>query len=947
MSLPPVFDNLPASLRRQAEHYRQGLGEGPWGALEPEQQQRLNLLFAMSEFIGARLSRDGDWLPEFFRLLSQHLRHPQYRATLDEELARCQDEASAKRVLRRFRHRQMVVIAARDFLNLAPLDESLAHLSEMAQSLILAARDWLTEYLASRFGYPRSAAGERQPLLILGMGKLGGGELNFSSDIDLIFTYPENGTTDGPRQLDNQQYFIRMGQKLIGLLADVELEGFCFRVDMRLRPFGEAGPLAVSFDAIEDYYQEQGREWERYAMVKARAMGEGDQASALHTLLRPFIYRRYLDFSAIDALRRMKALIESQLRRSSLTDNIKLGRGGIREVEFVVQSHQLIRGGRQPALRRQPLMPVLAELARSNCISGRDHKRLLEGYRFLRRLENLLQALSDKQTQTLPDNPDDQLRLSLSLEFDSWEALRETLSRHMSNIHEVFRETIGGDEQEEEELGELPALWQHPDPDVSEILSAQGLDSELAEPLMRLRGEFARRTIGPRGRDTLDKLMPRLLGELAGQPGQSELLQRMMKVVATILTRTTYLELLLENPAARQQLVRLCAASPWIADQLAAYPILLDELIDPMQLYQVLPPDGYAASLREFLMRVPEEDLEQQMEALRQFKQISRLHIAAADVTGVLPVMKVSDHLTWLAEAIVEQVVQLAWNQLVVRHGLPSCAGDGKGFAVVAYGKMGGLELGYGSDLDLVFLHRADNGYTSGDKGIDNNHFYLKLAQRVLHLFSTRTLSGILYEVDMRLRPSGASGLLVSHIDRYDEYQRQEAWTWEHQALVRARMVFGEPAMVKRFNEIRESVLCLPRHEAQLNGQVREMREKMRDHLHKGSERLFDLKQGPGGITDIEFITQYLVLAHGHRLPQMSRWSDNVRILELALQLGLLSAEEADLLVHTYTEIRDTNHHRVLAGLSGLLPHSEKPEGCEAVAALWSRIFDKDHEKGE
>ncbi|WP_417345331.1 bifunctional [glutamate--ammonia ligase]-adenylyl-L-tyrosine phosphorylase/[glutamate--ammonia-ligase] adenylyltransferase [Ferrimonas sp.] len=947
MSLPPLFDNLPASLRQQADHYREVLGEAPWNALDEQQQQRLNYLFAMSQFIGGRLSRDQEWLPEFFQQLSQHLRHPQFRTALDEALSACQDEASAKRVLRRFRHRQMILIAARDFLNLAPLDESLAHLSQMAETLILAARDWLCEHLAPRFGYPRSPTGEQQPLLILGMGKLGGGELNFSSDIDLIFTYPENGSTDGNKQLDNQQYFIRMGQKLIGLLADVDPEGFCFRVDMRLRPFGEAGPLAVSFDAVEDYYQEQGREWERYAMVKARVMGECDDAVDLHSLLRPFIYRRYLDFSAIDALRRMKALIESQLRRSSLTNNIKLGRGGIREVEFVVQTHQLIRGGRQPALRRQPLMPVLAELARSNCINGRDHKRLLEGYRFLRRLENLLQALDDKQTQTLPDSNDDQLRLALSMGFEEWGSLRQALAEHMENIHLVFKETIGGDEQEEEELGELPALWQHPDPDVEEILQESGLDAALAEPLMQCRSEFARRTIGPRGRDTLDKLMPRLLGELAGKQNQPELLSRVMKVVGTILTRTTYLELLLENPAARQQLVRLCSASPWIADQLAAYPILLDELIDPMSLYQVLPPDGYAAGLREFLMRVPEEDLEQQMEALRQFKQISQLHIAAADVTGVLPVMKVSDHLTWLAEAIVDQVVQLAWNQLVARHGMPSCAGEHKGFAVVAYGKMGGLELGYGSDLDLVFLHRADSGYTDGDKAIDNNHFYLKLAQRVLHLFSTRTLSGILYEVDMRLRPSGASGLLVSHIDRYHEYQLQEAWTWEHQALVRARVVYGEPAMVKRFNEIRESVLALHREEAELNTQVSEMREKMRNHLHKGDDTQFDLKQGPGGITDIEFITQYLVLAHSEAIPQMTRWSDNVRILEVALQQELLSAEEADLLVHTYTEIRDTNHHRVLAGLSGLLPQEHKPSGCEAVAVLWSRFFDNDHTKGE
>ncbi|WP_028114441.1 bifunctional [glutamate--ammonia ligase]-adenylyl-L-tyrosine phosphorylase/[glutamate--ammonia-ligase] adenylyltransferase [Ferrimonas kyonanensis] len=939
MSLPFEFDNLPSPLQQQARHHFGRLDSAAAANLPPLQRQQLLLLFAISDFIGTQMSRDSQWLPPFFASLSQHLRHPQYLPELTQTLARCQSEAEAKRALRQFRQRQMMLIASRDILGYAGLDESLAHLSELAEALIVASRDWLAEFMSGRYGYPCDAEGERQRLLILGMGKLGGGELNFSSDIDLIFTYPENGSTDGDRQLDNQQYFIRLGQKLIGLLADVDGDGFCYRVDMRLRPFGEAGPLAVSFDAIEDYYQEQGREWERYAMVKARVMGASEPGDALAKLLRPFIYRRYLDFSAIDALRRMKALIESQLRRSALTNNIKLGRGGIREVEFVVQTHQLIRGGREPALRRQQLLPVLAELQRSNCITGQDFRRLHDGYRFLRRLENLLQALADQQTQTLPDNREDQLRLALTMGYADYPQLLEQIQTHMDGIHMVFKETIGGGEQDEEELGELPALWQHPEPDVDAILTEQGLEAELAAPLMRIRSEFSRRTIGPRGRDTLDKLMPRLLLELAGNVGQVQLFERTVAVVATILTRTTYLELLLENPAARQQLVRLCAASPWIAEQLAAYPILLDELIDPMQLYQVLPQDGYAAQLREFLMRVPEEDMEQQMEALRQFKQISQLHIAAADVTGVLPVMKVSDHLSWLAEAIIEQVVNQAWQQLLVRHGAPAGVGPDKGFAVVAYGKLGGLELGYGSDLDLVFLHNAQPGSTDGDKPIDNGHFYLKLAQRVLHLFSTRTLSGILYEVDMRLRPSGASGLLVSHINSYADYQRQEAWTWEHQALVRARMVYGDAELVKQFNGIREQVLCQHRDRSVLTQQVAEMRQKMRDHLLKGGADQFDLKQGPGGITDIEFITQYLVLAHGEAMPELTRWSDNVRILELALEKGLLSAEQADLLVRTYTDIRDSNHHLVLAGQSGVIALQDRPPLCEQVAALWQAIF--------
>ncbi|TKB56756.1 bifunctional [glutamate--ammonia ligase]-adenylyl-L-tyrosine phosphorylase/[glutamate--ammonia-ligase] adenylyltransferase [Ferrimonas aestuarii] len=947
MSLPFAFDNLPASLGlRATELLQQRMDSEPY-PLTDTQQQQLLLLLGCSDFIGHRLKWDANWLAQVLEQLEQHLRHPAYQQTLQQLLSECDTELDAKRVLRQFRHQQMWVIAARDILGKAPLEESLAHLSNLAEAMIVACRQWLRDFLAPKYGLPRNKEGVEQPLLILGMGKLGGGELNFSSDIDLIFTYPEHGYTDGDRQLDNQQYFIRLGQKLIGLLADVDANGFCYRVDMRLRPFGEAGPLAVSFDSMEDYYQEQGREWERYAMVKARLMGRSDYDDALYQLLRPFIYRRYLDFSAIDALRRMKGLIESQLRRRALSNNIKLGRGGIREVEFVVQTHQLIRGGRHPAIRRQSLMPVLAELKRSNHFTGREHHSLLEGYRFLRRLENLLQALNDQQTQTLPDGSEDQARLALMMGFSHFDELSKTLTSYMDGIHEVFKNTIGTAEEEDQDLGELPALWQHPMPEMESILKAQGLSTELAEPISHLKNEFGRRSIGPRGRDTLDKLMPRLLQELAGQRNAKLVFERVASVVATILTRTTYLELLQENPAARQQLVRLCAASPWIAQQLAQYPILLDELIDPMQLYQVLPEDGYAAGLREFLMRIPEEDLEQQMEALRQFKQISQLHIAAADVTGVLPVMKVSDHLSWLAEAIIEQVVALAWQQLTLRHGRPSGMTENMGFAVVAYGKLGGLELGYGSDLDLVFLHRADSGVTDGDKSIDNSHFYLKLAQRVLHLFSTRTLSGILYEVDMRLRPSGSSGLLVSHIDRYQEYQQGEAWTWEHQALSRARMVYGEPEMVKRFNRIRREVLAKPRQADTLKQEVSDMRQKMRDHLDKSSDTQFDLKQGHGGMTDIEFITQYLVLAHGHQHAALLKWSDNVRIIEQLLAVGLLTAEQADLLVSTYIDIRDNSHRLVLADRSTVIEAQYRPPACESIALLWQQIFDKDHRKGE
>ncbi|GAA5192224.1 bifunctional [glutamate--ammonia ligase]-adenylyl-L-tyrosine phosphorylase/[glutamate--ammonia-ligase] adenylyltransferase [Ferrimonas gelatinilytica] len=947
MTSAPSDNKLSAPLQQLAERQWQRLDPERLQALDETARGQLWRLLAISEFAGQVLVRQPEWLTALFveGELGRAQRAEAYRGELQALLAPCKDDAEAMTLLRAYRNRELCRIAARDLLNLAKLDEALTHLSALAEATILATRDWLVEQKAPLWGRATDETGRELELWVLGMGKLGGGELNFSSDIDLIFCYESHGYTAGGRkELDNQQYFIRLGQRLINLLSQVTVDGFCYRVDMRLRPFGEAGPLVVSLAAMEDYYQEQGREWERYAMVKARLLGKDPaQRAKMETLLRPFVYRRYLDYSAIDALRRMKTLIESQLRRQATTDNIKLGAGGIREVEFVVQSHQLIRGGREPGLRGQALIPALRELDRLGLLGHGDCHHLEQGYRLLRAVENRLQALGDRQTQRLPDDENDRLRLALSMGFDSVEALWQAIHQAMSQIHQVFRLTIGDSDSEQADLGSLPLVWQDDsgELDGEALLREQGLDPALWPLIQMAQEDFARRRIGPRGRDALDRLIPLLLHELLRQGEVTLIWQRLMTVLTPILSRTTYLELLLEKAGARRQLATLCAASPWIAQQLSRYPILLDELIDPVALYQPLPPQGYAAELREFMLRVPEEDLEQQMEALRQFKQAQQLRIAAADVTRVLPVMKVSDHLSWLAEAIIEKVVDLAWQQVSQRHGVPSGLAEGdRGFAVIGYGKLGGLELGYGSDLDLVFLHQGLGGHTDGAKAIDNGHFYIKLAQRILHLFATRTASGVLYEVDMRLRPSGASGLLVSPIEGFAQYQREDAWTWEHQALVRARFIYGDDAMAGAFARLRREVLCQRRDPETLRREVSEMRAKMRGHLDKSDGGEFDLKQGEGGITDIEFMTQYLVLAGAADAPSLATWSDNVRILESALMAEKLTPREADLLTATYIELRDSSHHRVLADLPTLLPLALKPARCQEVAQLWQQMIE-------
>ncbi|PKH55408.1 bifunctional [glutamate--ammonia ligase]-adenylyl-L-tyrosine phosphorylase/[glutamate--ammonia-ligase] adenylyltransferase [Shewanella sp. Choline-02u-19] len=913
-------------------------------SLSNEQQQELKTIMALSDFVAAQLCRYPQWITALFESQLNGTDRKFFASDLHELLSAVNDEEQIKQILRQYRNRQMVGIAWRDFMGYTSLEESLLDLSVLAEALVIAGRDWLYHDMCATLGTPTSPEGVAQKLLILGMGKLGGRELNFSSDIDLVFTFPEHGETiGGRRSIDNQQFFIRMGQRLVNLLHQVTVDGFVYRVDMRLRPYGESGPLVVSFSGLEDYYQEQGRDWERYAMVKARALGPWTADSdELHDLLRPFVYRRYLDFSAIESLRKMKGLITQEVRRRKLTDNIKLGAGGIREVEFVVQSFQLIRGGREPSLRQQSLFAAIETLYQLGQIEYLALDELKQSYLMLRRVENLLQAINDEQTQTLPVKELDWDRLCWALNADNEMDLRQQIEGAMACIHRHFKETVGGDNQDDKSETWSQQLWDAQEEETAfAILDEQEVELQLWPMLKRWHDTVVRRTIGPRGRETLDKLMPRLLCDLSLHSQPTKAFEPVSKVLDQILTRTTYLELLCENPGARQQLVSLCCASPWIAEQLAKFPMLLDELIDPAQLYDTTSLDDYSSELRQYLLRVPEDDMEQQMEALRQFKLSQQLKIAAADVTGVLPVMQVSDHLTFLAEAIIEQVVQQAWLQVSTRHGVPEGLKTNEmGFAVIGYGKAGGLELGYGSDLDLVFLHNAkQGGQTNGGRAIDVGHFYLKLAQRILHLFSTRTTSGELYEVDMRLRPSGASGLLVSEIEHFGDYQRKEAWTWEHQALVRARFMFGDNSLSSRFNELRSEVLESNRDNAVLAKNVRDMRLKMRDHLLKVGKGMFDLKQSPGGIADIEFIAQYLVLANASEYPSLSFWSDNVRIFEQLAELELIPIASAQSLTQAYCHLRDESHRLTLQQVATTLPFSEVKQHAEKVLEIYQRIL--------
>lgn len=978
MSLP-VLASLPAALEPLALRAEQSLqqavdalsseAQGQFAAWPVARRALLRRVGAASDFVVQQGLRDPQMLLELAASgeLERPLQAGEMRAQLAARLVDCADEEELGRRLRRFRNRQQLRIIWRDLSRQADLVETCRDLSEMADICIDLAYHWLYPKHCAQFGTPIGRrSGQAQHMVILGMGKLGAHELNLSSDIDLIFGYPEGGETEGvKRPLDNQEFFIRLGQKLIKALDVITVDGFVFRTDMRLRPYGSSGSLVFSFNALEQYYQDQGRDWERYAMIKARVVG-GDQLAGAQLLemLRPFVYRRYLDFSAIEALRGMKQLIQQEVRRKGMSENIKLGAGGIREVEFIAQAFQLIHGGRDLSLQQRSLFAVLDTLRDQGYLPAAVTDELRDGYAFLRYAEHALQAIDDRQTQMLPDNDQDRARVALIMGFDSWQAFHERLMHWRARVDWHFRQVIA-DPDEDAEIaedecvgGEWLPLWDDVQDEAAacrQLAEAGFADAQAAwQRLAGLRNGNQVRAMQRLGRERLDAFVPRLLAQAVEHANPDLVLERVLPLVEAVARRSAYLVLLTENPGALQRLLTLCAASPWIAEQITRFPLLLDELLNEGRLFKPPLAPELAAELRERLMRIPEEDLEQQMEALRHFKLAHRLRVAASEIAGSLPLMKVSDYLTWLAEAILEQVLALAWHHTVSRYGAPQRA-DGSvcdpDFVIVGYGKVGGIELGHGSDLDLVFIHDGDpHAETDGVKPIDGAQFFNRLGQRIIHLLTTQTNSGQLYEVDMRLRPSGAAGLLVSSLGAFERYQENEAWTWEHQALVRARVLVGCPRVGKAFEAVRAQVLGRERDLDKLRGEVSEMRAKMRDNLGSRATAAgtaanafeatapFDLKQDAGGIVDIEFMVQYAALAWSRQYPELLEFTDNIRILEGLERVGMLPGEDARLLQDIYKAYRSAAHRQALQKQPGVVSGDQFPDERRSVMRIWREL---------
>ena len=834
------------------------------------------------------------------------------------EAGRARDEAELNRILRELRKKVMLRLICRDLSGLADMREVVVAMSNLAEVSIRHALALHDQWMREQFGVPiGEISGTPQVLHVVAMGKLGGEELNVSSDIDLIFVYPEDGDTS--RSLSCQEYFTRLGRKLISSLNELTQDGFVFRVDMRLRPYGESGALVSSFSMLEDYFLTQGREWERYAWIKARAI-TGDRIEDLMKIVHPFVYRKYLDFGAFGSMRELHDQIRQQVRRREMSDNIKLGPGGIREVEFIAQVFQLIRGGRDSDLQVRPTLKVLDLLAGKHMLPEDAANDLKNAYVFLRNLEHRLQYLDDTQTQAIPENPDDRALVAQAMGFSDYPAFLAALDAHRMRVQFQFEEIFSEPEQESYQI------WGTGEQEAKEKLAELGYDApeEMFRLLQGIRGGSRYRHLPSASQKRVDELIPLMVKAAAIQPNPDQTLRRTLDLLEAISSRSSYLSLLKEYPHTLEQIAGLASASPWASDYLRQHPILLDELLDTRTLHS--PPDWEElAKILDAKLEEAEGDTEAQMGILRDVHHSAVFQLLVKDLNGLLSLEILSDHLSHLADLILEKVLESCWQGLKGRHR------EQHQFAIIGYGKLGGKELGYASDLDIVFLYDDDHP--------NAQETYARLAQRINTWLTSSTQSGVLYETDLRLRPNGASGLLVSSIAAFRAYQMSGAWVWEHQALTRGRHVAGSARVGDEFEEIRTGVLMLERDMPSLRNEILSMRQKMLEG-HPNRTDLFDIKHDPGGIVDVEFAVQFLVLAHAHDHPELTGNVGNIALLGMLGEIGLIPVEVGSNAQDAYREFRRIQHRLRLAGEAyARIERSRVEQEVNAVSRLWREVF--------
>ena len=878
-----------------------------------------------SRYLSRLLESDPNWRV----WLQENYANPCTVAELHTWLAAmpCGTEDELSQSLRNLRKRAMLKIVSRDLGGLADLNEVMQCMTGLAELTTQKALSFAHGLLAEQYGQPiGEESGSQQALLVIGMGKLGGGELNVSSDIDLIFAYSEDGETNGSRALSNHEFFTRLGRKVINLINELTAYGFVFRVDMRLRPYGDSGSLVMSFAALEEYLVSQGREWERYAWIKARVIAPEYAATTteLMSLAQPFIFRKYLDYGAFESMRKLHAQIRQEVERRDRINNVKLGPGGIREIEFIAQVFQLIRGGRDAALRIRPTQAVLRLLASNGQLEQKTADELSNAYIFLRNLEHRLQYLDDQQTQDIPTDDANRALLAIGMGYADYAALlteldlhRERVSRHFSQIFTT----------EQDEVAHSPFWNDTLEPeDLKQALIAAGFSDkyDLNNKLIELRNGSRYKQLPETSRQRIDKIVPQLIAHSQKLDQRDLALPRLLKLLDNISRRSTYLAFMTEHPQALERLARFAGASEWACDYLSMHPSLLDELLDAREIYQA--PDWHKldATLANQLQEHA-GDLERQMDALRHFKQAQTFQLLAMDLQGLLSLETLSDHLSDLADLILQHVLQLCWRDARKKHQ------DHPSFAIVAYGKLGGRELGYDSDLDLIFLF--------DDEHADAGENYARLAQRINTVLSSYTSAGRLYETDLRLRPNGASGLLVSSVSAFADYQKNQAWVWEHQALTRARFCAGDAKVGKQFEEIRKQVLSQPRDLTTLRDEVITMRQKMHDgHVNKTD--LFDIKHDSGGMVDIEFMVQFLVLAHASAHPEFTANSGNLALLKLAAEINLIDRSSSEQAREIYRKLRLTQHQMRLNNQPQCRVEQDTLD-VAPVKALWKQLLGK------
>lgn len=868
--------------------------------------------------------------------LVQHMQH----AFSEQEMlkflqtAAATNEAGLRRSLRQLRKRVMLRLIARDLTGLADLNEVMLTMTALAETTIRFALELHHAWLAdpTRHGEPIGEKTDtRQQLLVVAMGKLGGRELNVSSDVDLIFIYPEEGETTGANPIANHEFFTKLGRKLIASLNDYTADGFVFRVDMRLRPYGENSPLAVSLATLEDYFVTHGREWERHAWIKSRVIAGSSiaEAALMELVVRPFVFRKYLDFEAYEAMRRLHAQLRKEIYRRELQDNIKLGPGGIREIEFIAQLFQLIRGGFDADLCIRPTLATLKRLRQKQPVPAQTFDELIDAYQFLRKLEHRLQYLDDQQTQALPQNADDQILITKTMNFRDYAELLQQLDHHRKIASRHF-ELIFAERHKSGNHNSLASLkLEGTDGDSTpKAFNQQLKDFGYADP-DKITGRVQRfydsdffQQLPSTSQEKILGLMSSLIEVIAHFPQIEITLERMLQLLEKISPHPGYLALLQEQPQTLPRVAKLVSASQWTSDYLGRHPILLDELLTPLGVHAL--PDWVVLEAelvhQLYHANIPKAELtEWQMDVLRHFQHAQTFRLLAVDLEGNLPLEKLSDHLAELAGLILGHVLQLAWQGLKKKHRPDPV------FTIIGYGKLGGKELGYVSDLDIVFLYDDDDP--------DALAVYTKLAQSINHWLTAHTSAGVLYEIDLRLRPSGATGLLANSMEAFANYQHQLAWVWEHQALTRARFVVGDQQAGEKFEQLRREILCQPRELTQLKQDITMMRRKMLD-AHPNSTSLFDIKHDRGGIIDAEFIVQFLILGYAHQHPQLTDNIGNIALLKLAGELGLIPSNLANTVPTAYREFRRLQHQLRLSGT----PQSPGGTPAKGVSQVYARI---------